>query len=782
MRALYALPVLAALALVPALMEEAEAQSRETYTIRLTMGASQENPAEVNPFRFGSRERNANNILECTTQFPSYFYSENRFNTVNQFFLGGLTSFSSYPSSNTKCHAYNAVNLVTHARLENSAPNITGARLVYDRYNTVDPKTCQILVTNLPIQNPSNVLTYANQRAYWQDQANLAVYRQHVTDVINADTYIPERHLVFDHNFCLGASGFEQILTFDTSLPVMDTILYGLQSPGPLEATPENPVRTLVFTLAQNNATTEQISYSQMALRYMEFNMTLDVIDTAFTFIGPDSETYRSEEHNLSTGECGTFGDVGYEDKVQGPLISKGYFGNSDFRNRCTTAVFHMDNVFAPGTDFEAITLNLFLNTLDPNIVDGTCDVLIYNDTPTDQQAFNSFWNRHWTTVGDAALLVDNSTTCYTPNSQGVSSFELDAAARDRFQQLIDASQDSDTFRIFAGPNGATWTNTDAGRTYLPYLDVAALAVTHTDLAPKPITVLNASGTSPTSITLEWQPPARAAAAYSEYQIFRVDTSGGMTRDIMVGSAPLTSNTFEVPNLSVNIPYTFKVSAVNNLGIANLGPNAATATAYTQTNVRPGSIAPPSSAAPNATAVLNPVTVSMQQFQAQNYSLVTLNWAQNVNLTCTYDLKFSREKGNVTLNPMAQGNRFIDTIQVNGTQHDIFTMYCTDPALNIDIRHVVPQTQFEFLDQLNNFTDGTYGTFGQIGTLDLITASMVLVSFLAFNRVQPILGIVTALAILTFAAWMEIIIMEVATLTGVTLTVFFAIISFRNRR
>jgi hypothetical protein len=156
--------------------------------------------------------------------------------------------------------------------------------------------------------------------------------------------------------------------------------------------------------------------------------------------------------------------------------------------------------------------------------------------------------------------------------------------------------------------------STNPYRTVTPTQSVTLTAYYSTGstaTAPQPPTNLSAVAASTSQINLSWNAPTNnGGSAITGYKIER-STNAGSTWSILVANTASTSTTFSDTGLTANTSYTYRVSAINNIGASNPS-NTASATTGTSgshsiTQVQSGLVASDS---------LTNETMTQQQLQA----------------------------------------------------------------------------------------------------------------------------------------------------------------------
>ena len=272
---------------------------------------------------------------------------------------------------------------------------------------------------------------------------------------------------------------------------------------------------------------------------------------------------------------------------------------------------------------------------------------------------------------------------------------------------------------------------------------------------PNAVTTLAATADDFTSIELDWTEPISYAPAITDYQI-NYTSPEGLPQTIIVHSPPVTEPPYTVLNLAVGDGYSFRISPITVHGM-NASGNIANAT--TTTIFELGNLDNPD------VTNTNDFKIFYTRTNTNSTSIMLdVTYPEDYNLSCNMLYKFSRENNtytNLTETPVTGYGDDTDNVKstfiFNGANNEIININCRDTITGDSAKYIITITQFELLDQLQNFRNGTYGTSGQIGGLDLITVIIVIIGMIGFNRVTPIAGVVFTCITVGVAAYFEII-------------------------
>lgn len=159
-------------------------------------------------------------------------------------------------------------------------------------------------------------------------------------------------------------------------------------------------------------------------------------------------------------------------------------------------------------------------------------------------------------------------------------------------------------------------------------------------------------------------------------------------------------------------------------------------------------------------------------------TLVNVDFTNTVVASCNVESRFA--KTNTTYANMnssvldATYNRTVFTL--DNVQNDViyFKCYGTD---NVTSTYIVTQESYPFLEQIQNFRNGTYGTAGQFGGFDLITLLIIIISMIGFNRVNAAVGTIFTIITVGALATLNIITLPTVLLSVLALVVLLAITS-----
>ena len=284
------------------------------------------------------------------------------------------------------------------------------------------------------------------------------------------------------------------------------------------------------------------------------------------------------------------------------------------------------------------------------------------------------------------------------------------------------------------------------------------------------VDTLIASGTTGVGTILSWSEPPYYQGNISDYTILW-DTPHNVTPStVLVANTASTTSQYTIGSLSYLTDYSFVVMANSPLG------NSSSGNVVDITTLEDFSIVDYTAGSFDIDAT-NPNMLNQINFNrsdagtgANQVTTLTVTYPTSYNLTCAFDSKFANEINSYDNLAFTQLNA--DSKQsvftLNGLESEIITVTCTDAVTADSATHLLTQNSFPLLQQIQSFRDGEYGTEGKFGVVDVITLFAIIISMIAFNRINQIVGIVLSVMFLGVLAFFEIIVME---------SVFFGIVA-----
>lgn len=152
---------------------------------------------------------------------------------------------------------------------------------------------------------------------------------------------------------------------------------------------------------------------------------------------------------------------------------------------------------------------------------------------------------------------------------------------------------------------------------------------------------------------------------------------------------------------------------------------------------------------------------------------------QLLNVTCDFRHQFAQTNSSYNdineNSSVATDTHNRTTFIFNGIQNDVVSVKCYED--NIEGIYVITQDTFPLLEQMENFRNGTYGTSGTFGAFDLITLFAILLSMIAFNRVNAGAGAIFTVIMVGALATVGIIQWPTIVLSAIALIVLLAVIT-----
>jgi hypothetical protein len=272
---------------------------------------------------------------------------------------------------------------------------------------------------------------------------------------------------------------------------------------------------------------------------------------------------------------------------------------------------------------------------------------------------------------------------------------------------------------------------------------------------PDAVTDLTAVADDFTTVELDWTTPTSYAPEITDYQI-NYTSPFGDPQTIIIHTPVVTVPPYTVLGLAVGDGYSFRISAITIHGMNTTGniANATTTTTYELGNLSD----------PDETNT-DDFQIFYNQTNTNSTSiLLDVTYPSSYTLSCNMFYKFARTNTTytgLTETPITgygnDTNNVESSFVFNGNNTEIITIDCEDVLTGDSAKYIVTIQQFELLDQIANFRNGTYGTMGQIGGLDLITLIVVIIGMIGFNRVTPVAGVVFTCITVGTLAWFGII-------------------------
>ena len=292
---------------------------------------------------------------------------------------------------------------------------------------------------------------------------------------------------------------------------------------------------------------------------------------------------------------------------------------------------------------------------------------------------------------------------------------------------------------------------------------------------PDPVNDLSITAVGLTNVDIAWSTPGLNGGTLSGYQI-NYTTPSGAPLTIISNNTLSATTAYSVTGLTQDTDYCFRVGAWTQYGIDPDG-NIECATTYVLANFTIGFFDV------NST---NPEQVPIRYERSEINSTATnvkVIYPNSADLDCLLDFSFAQTQEsyeNITGDTYDVDQDYEDFVFAN-SGNDIITIDCTNSNNNDTARYVVTQEgSFVLLEMIRNFRTGEYGTMGFIGSLDLITVLVVIISMIGFNRVSGQVGIIFNIFFIGTMSYFEIIDFDWVWLPALVLIAMVVILSTRK--
>jgi hypothetical protein len=304
----------------------------------------------------------------------------------------------------------------------------------------------------------------------------------------------------------------------------------------------------------------------------------------------------------------------------------------------------------------------------------------------------------------------------------------------------------------------------------------ASAATNASTLAINPVDTLRYTARDFTSVTLEWDLPQVNGATITGYQV-NMTTPYGTPLTRITNSTNSLSAYYQIINLNDGTQYSFRVGVwTAERGLIVTGANILNVETLAMANYDIGQF---------ELAADNPdsLQIRMTQEDTQNGKLLSVTYPSTYDLACDFGYKFAMQNqtyDNISGTSIGN-NRKLATFTFNGTGTEVISAKCYDQNSTDYGQLTLTSSDFVLLSQIQNFRNGTYGTTGQFGALDLVTVIVVFISMIGFNRVNPAVGILFAVATMFGLAYFEII-SPITSGVGIVIAVLFMLAVIGTRR
>ena len=276
----------------------------------------------------------------------------------------------------------------------------------------------------------------------------------------------------------------------------------------------------------------------------------------------------------------------------------------------------------------------------------------------------------------------------------------------------------------------------DAGSTPKP-----TLVITYT-IAMGKVSDLTATDVRALAVDLDWSTPAGSVSP-DGYEINYTTPWSSNVATVNVADTNSLTTSATVSGLTGSTQYSFRVgsrlgSFINGSGnVLNITTDVDYTAAFT-----PGTF----------TTNFTGTDIRQIFFDRTDISSTSLRLnvtaTNTINLACNFYYEFAQTNDTYTniANTSISSTRDRASFLFNGVDNEVIDVHCWDQYDNsTESRYVITQTNFPFLQVIDNFRNGTYGTHGMFGAIDFVTMIAVIVSMIGFNRVNETVGMIFGL-------------------------------------
>ena len=434
--------------------------------------------------------------------------------------------------------------------------------------------------------------------------------------------------------------------------------------------------------------------------------------------------------------------DTNYLHENQRLTITSGVPSN------CQTLAFEIDDVAIPLlANITDVTLDFTTTFSNPS--PSSCHIRLASSNLTNAQQYIQARNQTQPSISFPCTAGDHSIT-------------LSTGLKEQLQFISsDFTNTENPVFLFT-----VYVNNTPEFLEVDFINPITLKLSHPVSRLPPIFDLQGYSTNINGINLLWSPPPLFGHEIIGYQIYR-----GINEypDTLIATTT-TPSYFDVdPTLTADNFYQYYVITLTR-DKSNSDPSNILKIQTLQ-NLRIGSL--------EFTHELQPeASVLFQSVADAGYTNVTLSRLTDIELTCRYYTTTGLENSTLSLAPTTINNRLVDEFIFEGIDNDSVEIICKDDDGN---RYSHPVTQgtentIPIVKALQQFSDGTFKTQGYVGSIDLVFIGIIFLSFIGFNRVNPVLGVLTSTAIIFFAAWMGLLQVLPATITLIVLIIVTALV------
>lgn len=256
------------------------------------------------------------------------------------------------------------------------------------------------------------------------------------------------------------------------------------------------------------------------------------------------------------------------------------------------------------------------------------------------------------------------------------------------------------------------------------------------------VTDLIATDIRPTSVDLSWSQPTIYFGSLYGYQVNKTTPWNSNVATIYINNTNTTSYT--VNGLSGSTQYSFRIGPWDSLGGNNVTGNVLNIT----TDVDPTAQFTPGTFSTNFTGTDVRQIFYTRTDLNSTYTRLNVTATNTIELNCNFYYEYAMTNKTFTniANTSISSTRDMSSFVFRDVDQEVIHVLCWDQYDNTtNSKYVITQTHFPFLEQIENFRNGTFGTHGQFGAIDFISMIAIICSMIGFNRVNETVGIVFGL-------------------------------------
>ena len=282
------------------------------------------------------------------------------------------------------------------------------------------------------------------------------------------------------------------------------------------------------------------------------------------------------------------------------------------------------------------------------------------------------------------------------------------------------------------------------------------------------------------SLVLTWTEPTYSAGTVIGYQINYTAPGFGEPDTILLANTGTPTTVLPLSGLNYNANYTWTVGVITPSGIDTTG-NWLNVTTSSDSSIVSANVT--SGVDLDATNTMELKQIKFDRIEnADGTTTLDVIHPVNYDLNCNMQSKFAMTNQNYTNLPttIIDGNDKKASFVFTGLENEVITVKCIDTILKDEAQYVLTQNSFPLLQQITNFSNGSYGTMGQFGAIDLVSLAGIIIAMIGFNRVNHVVGGAFAIIMFFVLGWFGIIQTPTAIVGG--LATFFMLIIASQRK